>query len=104
MLVQTRDEWKRRKRRRMGSLSESNLSTENEGGGEVCLIVTPAQRMKERRMDGGGVVPIFSLCKCKNVSHLFIMGEKGKYTLKIKTLRPQNSSLPSPHQHLRPQK
>lgn len=43
MSVQTSRMDEREKRRRMGGLSDNNLSTENSGGGEVCPIVTPAQ-------------------------------------------------------------
>lgn len=52
----------RRKRKRMDDLSDSNPSTESEGGGEVCPIVTSAQSLMKENGIGGGMVygsPIF---------------------------------------------
>ncbi len=49
----------------MGSLSDGNPSTENEGGGEFCPIVTPAQSMmKESRIGGGDGVLIAYIYLC----------------------------------------
>lgn len=45
----------------MEGLSDSNLNTEKEGGGEVCPIVTPGER-NERKQNRRGMAceePIF---------------------------------------------
>lgn len=52
----------RRKRKRMDDLSDSNPSTESEGGGEVCPTVTSTQSWLRETGIGWGMVygsPIF---------------------------------------------
>lgn len=68
----------------MDDLSDSNPSTESEGGGEVCPIVTSAQSlMKENGIGGGWCTDrLYLSLRCKIVSHLSEMLKRWPILLK----------------------